>query len=68
MSSKDMNMLAYVPELIKSGISSFKIEGRMKSAYYTAVVTNAYRAAIDGYLRDGENYSSMSAGIKNWTA
>lgn len=57
MSSKDMNMLAYVPELIKSGISSFKIEGRMKSAYYTAVVTNAYRAAIDGYLRDGENYS-----------
>ena len=52
-----MNMLAHVPELIKSGISSFKIEGRMKSAYYTAVVTNAYRAAIDGYLRDGENYS-----------
>ena len=56
MSSKDMNMLAHVPELIKCGISSFKIEGRMKSAYYTAVVTNAYRAAIDGYLRDGDAY------------
>lgn len=56
MSSKDMNMLAHIPELIKSGIFSFKIEGRMKSAYYTAVVTNAYRAAIDGYMRDGDAY------------
>ncbi len=53
MSSKDMCMVEHIPELIEAGISSFKIEGRMKSAYYTAVVTNAYRAAIDGYLRDG---------------
>ena len=56
MSSKDMKMLEHVPELIEAGISSFKIEGRMKSVYYTAVVTNAYRAAIDGFLRDGKNY------------
>ena len=48
MSSKDMCMVEHVPKLIDAGISSFKIEGRMKSAYYTAVVTNAYRAAIDG--------------------
>ena len=56
MSSKDMCMLEHVPELVESGITSFKIEGRMKSAYYAAVVTNAYRAAIDAYLADKENY------------
>lgn len=56
MSSKDMCMIEHVPELIESGITSFKIEGRMKSAYYTAVVTNAYRAAIDGYIEKGADY------------
>lgn len=49
-------MIEHVPELIESGITSFKIEGRMKSAYYTAVVTNAYRAAIDGYIEKGADY------------
>lgn len=57
MSSKDMCTIEHVPELIDAGIDSFKIEGRMKSAYYTAVVTNAYRMAIDAYMRDGENYT-----------
>ena len=57
MSSKDMCTIGIVPELIAAGIDSFKIEGRMKSAYYTAVVTNAYRMAIDSYLSDPENYS-----------
>lgn len=56
MSSKDMCMLRHVPELIRAGVSSFKIEGRMKSAYYTAVITNAYRMAIDAYLRDPDGY------------
>ena len=56
MSSKDMCMVEHVPALIEAGISSFKIEGRMKSAYYTAVVTNAYRAAMDGYLSLGSDY------------
>ena len=56
MSSKDMCTIEHVPELIRSGINSFKIEGRMKSAYYTAVVTNAYRMAIDAYLADPEKY------------
>ena len=56
MSSKDMCMIEHIPELIRAGITSFKIEGRMKSAYYTAVVTNTYRMAIDAYLRDPENY------------
>ena len=56
MSSKDMCTIELIPELINAGIDSFKIEGRMKSAYYTAVVTNAYRMAIDGYLADPEGY------------
>ena len=56
MSSKDLCMIEHIPELIESGVASFKIEGRMKSAYYTAVVTNAYRMAIDAYLRDPAGY------------
>ena len=57
MSSKDLCMIAHIPELLEAGISSFKIEGRMKSAYYTAVVTNAYRAVMDAYIKDRENYT-----------
>ena len=56
MSSKDMNTIEMIPELVRAGINSFKIEGRMKSAYYTAVVTNAYRMALDAFLRDPEGY------------
>ena len=56
MSSKDMCTVSIIPELIAAGINSFKIEGRMKSAYYTAVVTSAYRMAIDSYLADPESY------------
>lgn len=51
LNSKDMCMIEHIPEMVQAGIDSFKIEGRAKSAYYTAVVTNAYRAAIDGYLK-----------------
>ena len=57
MSSKDMCTVGIVPELIEAGINSFKIEGRVKSAYYTAVVTNAYRMAVDAYLSDPEGYA-----------
>ena len=57
MSSKDMCTAPIIPELIEAGINSFKIEGRMKSAYYTAVVTNAYRMAIDAYMSDPSSYS-----------
>ena len=56
LSSKDMCMIDHIPELMNSGINSFKIEGRMKSAYYTAVVTNAYRMAMDAYAADPEGY------------
>ena len=57
MSSKDLCMIEHIPELMEAGITSFKIEGRMKSAYYTAAVTNAYRLAIDAYLRDPAGYT-----------
>ncbi len=57
MSSRDLSMIAHIPALCRAGITSFKIEGRMKSAYYTAVVTNAYRMAIDSYLAGNEEYS-----------
>ena len=51
LNSRDMCMIEHIPELIDAGITSMKIEGRMKSAYYTAVATNAYRNAIDSALR-----------------
>lgn len=47
LNSRDMCMIEHIPELINAGVTSFKIEGRMKSAYYAAAVTNAYRHAID---------------------
>lgn len=46
-SSKDMCMLRHLKELKEAGVSSLKIEGRMKSAYYTAVITNAYKMALE---------------------
>ncbi len=49
LNSKDMCLIDYLPQLEKAGISSLKIEGRMKSDYYVASVVNAYRRALDGY-------------------
>lgn len=48
LSSRDLRTVEFIDELKSAGISSFKIEGRMKSPYYVATVTNAYRRAIDG--------------------
>lgn len=56
MNSRDLCMIEHIPELVKAGISSVKIEGRMKSIFYVATVTAAYRKAIDQYYRDPENY------------
>ena len=47
LNSKDLNMLEHLQQLIDAGVTSFKIEGRMKSVYYVATVVNAYRRAID---------------------
>ena len=54
--SKDLCMIDHIPELIESGISSLKIEGRMKSVYYVAAVVSAYRKAIDAYYAEGGAY------------
>ncbi len=56
MSSRDTCTIEHIPELIEAGINSFKIEGRMKSAYYTAVVTNTYKMAIDSYFSGSYSY------------
>ena len=64
MSSKDMCTIEHIPELIEAGISSFKIEGRMKSVYYTSVVTNAYRMAIDKYYENPKEYKFDPAWLR----
>ena len=56
ISPKDLSLLKYIPELIDLGITSFKIEGRMKSIYYIATLVSVYRRVIDKYLKDKENY------------
>lgn len=47
LSSRDLKAISFLDELAAAGVSSFKIEGRMKSPYYVATVTNAYRKALD---------------------
>ncbi|MDY3918817.1 MAG: U32 family peptidase [Candidatus Limivivens sp.] len=54
--SKDLCMIEHIPELMESGIDSFKIEGRMKTALYVATVARTYRKAIDDYLEDPALY------------
>lgn len=54
--SKDLCMIEHIPELLESGIDSFKIEGRMKTALYVAVTARTYRKAIDDCLESEELY------------
>ncbi len=54
--SKDLCMIGHIPELVEAGIDSFKIEGRMKTALYVAMVARTYRMALDLYLRSEEEY------------
>lgn len=53
--SRDLCMIEHIPELIKAGVNSLKIEGRAKTYYYTAVTTNAYRHAVDDYLANADD-------------
>ena len=55
-SSKDMCLVKEIPEIIEMGVDSLKIEGRLKTEYYLASVVNAYRNAIDDYMKDPKNY------------
>lgn len=64
LNSKDMCMIEHLDKLAEAGVTSLKIEGRAKSAYYAAVVTNAYRMAVDEYYKDPANYN-LSGWIKD---
>ncbi len=55
--SKDLCMVEYIPQIIESGITSLKIEGRMKTSYYVATTVRAYRMALDEYYKDPENWT-----------
>ena len=55
-SSKDLCLIKELPEIIDMGVDSLKIEGRLKTEYYLASVINAYRTAIDDYIKDPKNY------------
>jgi putative protease len=56
MSAVDMSMIEHIPDLIENGVDSLKIEGRMKSIHYVSTVANVYKAAVDSYIADPENY------------
>ena len=54
--SFDLNMIEHIDKLYEAGIDCFKIEGRVKSAYYVAAVTGAYRKMIDLYKQKGKDF------------
>lgn len=56
LNSKDLCMIRHIPELVKSGAASLKIEGRVKTSYYVATVVGAYRRELDRYFADPEGY------------
>ena len=60
--SKDLCMIEHIPSLIESGVDSFKIEGRMKTALYVATTARAYRRAIDDYFESPEKYERNKSG------
>lgn len=57
LNAKDMCMIEHIDKLAEAGVTSLKIEGRAKSAYYVTVVTNAYRMAVDEYYKATYNFS-----------
>lgn len=54
--SRDLCMIEHIPEVIKAGVTSLKIEGRAKSSYYVAVATNAYKHALNDYYKQGDDW------------
>lgn len=55
-SSKDLCLIKEIPEIVDMGVQSLKIEGRLKTEYYLASVVNAYRNAIDDYIKSPDDY------------
>ncbi len=58
MNSRDLNLAEEIGELIELGLSSLKVEGRMKSVHYAATVINTYRQLIDQYYEDPQNFEA----------
>ncbi len=67
LNSKDLNMSEHLKELQMAGVSSFKIEGRMKSEYYLATVINAYRRCMDGGFTDEIARELKTAAHRDYT-
>ncbi len=68
LNSKDLCLIEHLDKLAKAGITSFKIEGRMKSPFYVATVVNAYRRALDEYIKNPNNFKidkSLVTELKN---
>jgi len=65
LNSKDMCMIEHIPDLVESGVDSFKIEGRMKSSFYVACIVKSYRQAIDSYFENPEKYIVKQEWIDN---
>ena len=65
LSSKDLCMIDHIRELLDAGIDSLKIEGRMKSSYYVAVVTRAYRKALDAAYTDDTSWKAYRDDLMN---
>ncbi len=60
-SSRDLCMIDHIPEIVASGVSGLKIEGRMKTAYYAGITTRAYRRALDSYYSSPAEYKADPA-------
>ena len=56
LNAKDHCMIEHIDKLVKAGVTSLKIEGRAKSSYYVSVVTNAYRCAVDSFMKNPARY------------
>ena len=67
LSSKDLCLIEYLPEILASGVASLKIEGRMKSAYYVAVVTRTYRQALETLMQQKEKYKCRQEWVDELT-
>ena len=67
LNSKDLNMSAHLDKMLKAGVCSFKIEGRMKSEYYLATVINAYRRCIDGGFNKTVEEELLTAAHRDYT-
>ncbi len=57
LSSRDLNMIRHIPDLVQAGVKGLKIEGRMKGLHYVATITRAYRETLDRYFEDPENFT-----------